>query len=1002
MNIFRFVQFITIFLLVFPVLNIFPSSKGSGPLPGSYVEEDIVTNTIWDPSGSPYIVNGTIRVFPGVELEITSGVEVDFGQSGELFVEGDLYVGSDNGSVILTSTGPPSNGVWKGIRVNSGMVVLERTSVIGAKETINSTSSEVYVRNSTFSHANFTAVLDEGSSLSLSNTTFDDTTFMIKDNLSEIETFAYTSLIVVDKEGIPKGDVEVAIRDGTGMDQMVHFVNSTGEVPSTLLRGSTYNYSGKDQSTGQYSIVMRDLPFTHFNNRSIFVEGRYRFNTTVQFSWPPEMTNIPGSFFAYEDQYMVLQSDLLDRNNAGSVAINISSQNVWYDDVHGELIFVYEDQDIETERVFINLSDGYDNRSYSVNVTVVFRDDPPKFLLPYTLLYVVEGVPLDLLVDIKDEDTPYENLIVSTTDPQNVTFNRGNMSFIFLYGDGTPPEISVNLTVSDGKTNITKNVDVFFEPVFYPPYFTGPLPEVVIDEDTFKILDISPYFDDPDQDDPVSVSIEVKQAEEQIFAVSQNGTILNISSLLDANGSGSITVTLRDSRNNTISGTIQVTVLPLNDPPTLTAPNHTLIDDELFMFEVLYTDIDGDLPSEIILVLDGIIYYLSPMVSAPHDPVLGILYFVEVRPGPGDHLYSFSCSDGNLGNLTDIFDFYIPDIEKEKIIEGYDGNLQVKITYRRSVDLSLLTNTYAGDPSGQYEVKLLSFRLTGSIENISYLLVSVNLSLFNSDVLGSSSRVLSHWNGNLSQVLGINYSSQSGILNFPLGTTEVLKDIIIVSLLDPELDSDSDGYTNIVDVFPSDPLEWMDTDGDGIGNNEDLDDDGDGFPDELEIEAGTDPLSRTSIPLDTDGDQVFDHLDDDDDGDGIPDDWEINYGFDPKDPSDAEEDPDGDGRSNLKEYQMGSDPLVDNRKDDSGINLPWWLVLLILVLVLLLGLMGILFVVMGYRTKGGKEEEEEWSIREELDEDDAVECPECSSVYPFTRDECPFCGEENPYNEEME
>ncbi len=1002
MNIFRFVQIMIIFLLVFPFLNIIPSSKGSGPQPGSYVEEDIVTNTIWDPSGSPYIVNGTIMVFQGVELEITSGVEVDFGQSGGLFVEGELSVGSENGTVTLRSIGPPSIGIWKGIRINGGKAVLESTSVIGAKETINSTSSEVYVRNSTFSLTNITAVLDGGSSLSLSNTTFDDTTFLIKDGLSEIETFAYASLNVVDKEGVLRGDVEVTIRDGYGMDQMNHYVNETGQVPMTLLRGFTYNSSGKDPSTGRYLIVMRDMPFTHYNNRSISVVGNYQFNSNVQYSWPPEMTNIPGSFFAYEDQYMVLQSNLLDRNNAGSVDINITSQNVWFDGVHGELVFVYEDQDLESERVFINLSDGYDTRSYSMNVTVVFRDDPPKFLLPYTLLYVVEDVPLDLLVDIKDEDTPYESLIVSTTDPQNVTFDRGNMSFVFLFGDGTQPEMSVNLTVSDGRTNITKNVDVFFEPVFYPPFFTGPLPEVVIDEDTFEILDISPFFDDPDKDDPVSVSIEVKQAEEQVFAVSQNGTILNISSLRDVNGSGSITVTLRDSRNNTISGTIYVTVLPLNDPPTLTAPNHTWIDDDLFRFEVLFTDIDGDLPSEIILLLDGMEYNLSPMMPIPHDPVLGILYSVEIRPGPGDHLYSFSCSDGNLGNLTETFDLYIPDLEKEKTIDGYGGKLKVKITYHRIVDILLLTDTFPGDPSGQYEVKLLSFRLTGNIENIRYILVSVELSLFNSDVLGSSSRVLSHWNGNYSQVLGINYSSQTNILNFPLGTTEVLKDIIIVSLLDPELDSDSDGYTNIVDVFPSDPLEWLDTDGDGIGNNADLDDDGDGFPDELEIEAGTDPLSSSSIPLDTDGDEIFDHLDDDDDGDGMPDDWEIKYGFDPKDPTDAEEDPDGDGRSNLKEYQMDSDPLVDNGKGGSDIEIPWWLVLLISVLVFLLALMGVLFVVMGYRSKRGNGVEEEWSIREELDPDDAVECPECSNVYPFTRDECPFCGEVNPYNEEME
>jgi hypothetical protein len=44
-------------------------------------------------------------------------------------------------------------------------------------------------------------------------------------------------------------------------------------------------------------------------------------------------------------------------------------------------------------------------------------------------------------------------------------------------------------------------------------------------------------------------------------------------------------------------------------------------------------------------------------------------------------------------------------------------------------------------------------------------------------------------------------------------------------------DDDNDGYDNTVDAFPFDPTEWLDTDGDGIGNNADSDDDNDGIPD---------------------------------------------------------------------------------------------------------------------------------------------------------------------------
>jgi len=50
------------------------------------------------------------------------------------------------------------------------------------------------------------------------------------------------------------------------------------------------------------------------------------------------------------------------------------------------------------------------------------------------------------------------------------------------------------------------------------------------------------------------------------------------------------------------------------------------------------------------------------------------------------------------------------------------------------------------------------------------------------------------------------------------------------------------------DAFPLDPAEWRDTDGDGIGDHADTDDDGDGYTDAEEAEAGTDPLKAISFP----------------------------------------------------------------------------------------------------------------------------------------------------------
>lgn len=68
------------------------------------------------------------------------------------------------------------------------------------------------------------------------------------------------------------------------------------------------------------------------------------------------------------------------------------------------------------------------------------------------------------------------------------------------------------------------------------------------------------------------------------------------------------------------------------------------------------------------------------------------------------------------------------------------------------------------------------------------------------------------------------------------------------------------------------------------------------------------PHSDPSI--DTDGDGIPDDEDTDDDNDGMPDSWEQHYGFNPLDSRDAQLDADSDGKTNLEEYQNGTNPLA--------------------------------------------------------------------------------------------
>lgn len=137
----------------------------------------------------------------------------------------------------------------------------------------------------------------------------------------------------------------------------------------------------------------------------------------------------------------------------------------------------------------------------------------------------------------------------------------------------------------------------------------------------------------------------------------------------------------------------------------------------------------------------------------------------------------------------------------------------------------------------------------------------------------------------------------------------------LLAKIDSNVDYDGDGYADKVDAFPLNPNEWLDIDGDGIGNNADTDDDNDGV---LDVNDAF-PLNPAEW-LDTDGDGIGNNADMDDDGDGMPDTWETTYGLNPLVAGDAAVDGDTDGLTNLQEYQKGTNPTVSDSDGDTYVD----------------------------------------------------------------------------------
>ncbi|UCG70023.1 MAG: right-handed parallel beta-helix repeat-containing protein [Thermoplasmata archaeon] len=86
---------------------------------GTFVSGHITSDTTWNASGNPYIVNGNVYVDEGINLSIEPGVEIKFNGSYHFYVDGNLHAdGNASYKITFTSNNyDPQPADWKSIHI---------------------------------------------------------------------------------------------------------------------------------------------------------------------------------------------------------------------------------------------------------------------------------------------------------------------------------------------------------------------------------------------------------------------------------------------------------------------------------------------------------------------------------------------------------------------------------------------------------------------------------------------------------------------------------------------------------------------------------------------------------------------------------------------------------------------------------------------------------------------------------------------------------------------